>query len=169
MTTSWNMLIWRQFGAALDMLGHAIQSCPAAHWQDHMWDAPDDPRYGEFWFVSYHAVVWTDRYLAGSPKDFKPPAPFVRGVLPEKPYTKEQVLAYLAAVRAQCRAMAETLTDEKGAQRCELPCGEEISFAELQLYNLRHVQEHASQLGLHLGPKADPPLDWIAWAEERPA
>ena len=79
------------------------------------------------------------------------------------------MLGYLAAVRAQCRAMAETLTDEKGAQRCEFPWGEEISFAELQLYNLRHVQEHSSQLSLHLGPKADPPLDWIAWAEERPA
>ena len=59
----------------------------------------------------------------------------------------------------------ETLTDEKAGQLCQFPWGGEMSFAELQLYNMRHVQEHASQLSLHLGPKAGFAPDWVSRAE----
>jgi hypothetical protein len=66
-------------------------------------------------------------------------------------------------------AIFETLTDEKANQRCEFPWGEEVSFTELQLYNMRHVQEHAAQLSLHLGQKGVSAPDWVARAEHKAA
>jgi hypothetical protein len=36
---------------------------------------------------------------------------------------------------------------------CRFAWGE-LTFGELQLYNLRHVQEHAAQLSLFLGQQA---------------
>ena len=45
-----------------------------------------------------------------------------------------------------------------------------VSFWELQLYSMRHVQEHAAQLSLFLGQHAipDEALDWVPWAKGEP-
>ena len=45
-----------------------------------------------------------------------------------------------------------------------------LSFLELQLYNMRHVQEHAAQLSLFLGQHAipDAALDWVPRAKSEP-
>ena len=78
---------------------------------------------------------------------------------PERPYTKEELLAYLAAMRRKCHATLSALTDEQARQPVEYPWaeGQAVSFLELQLYNMRHVQEHAAQLNLFLGQQASPP------------
>jgi hypothetical protein len=171
MDSFWRTIIWQQFGAAIDMLDNALCACPEQLWRDSLWDDPSDaPEYTEFWFIVYHALFWTDLYLSGSRReDFSPPAPFIRGSLPEKPYTKDELQAYLEHCRQKCRATFEALTDEKVNQRCEFPWGEEVSFAELQLYSMRHVQEHAAQLSLHLGHKVGSAPDWVARAESKTA
>jgi hypothetical protein len=171
MDSFWRTIIWQQFGAAIDMLDHALRACPEQLWRNSIWDDPTDaPEYTEFWFIVYHALFWTDLYLSGSRReDFAPPAPFIRGSLPEKPYTKDELQAYLEHCRQKCRATFEALTDEKANQRYEFPWGEEVSFAELQLYSMRHVQEHAAQLSLHLGHKVGSAPDWVARAESKAA
>jgi hypothetical protein len=170
MNNPWKTIIWQQFGAAIDMLDNALRACPEQLWRDSIWNDPTDaPEYTEFWFVVYHSLFWLDRYLSGSREGFAPPAPFIAGSLPEKPYTKNELQAYLKHCRQKCRATFEALTDEKAIQRCEFPWGEEVSFAELQLYNMRHVQEHASQLSLHLGQEVGFALDWVARAESKAA
>ena len=42
-----------------------------------------------------------------------------------------------------------------------------MSFLELQLYTMRHVQEHAAQLSLFLGQHGipDEALDWVPLAK----
>ena len=41
-----------------------------------------------------------------------------------------------------------------------------MSFLELLLYNMRHVQEHAAQLNLFLGQNAvEGTSDWVPWAQ----
>jgi hypothetical protein len=41
-----------------------------------------------------------------------------------------------------------------------------VSYLELQLYNMRHVQEHAAQLNLFLGQNAiEGVSDWVPRAE----
>jgi hypothetical protein len=170
MSVPWKTIIWQQFGAAIDMLGNALRACPDHLWRDSLWDDLDGVEYTESWFVIYHALFWLDLYLSGSRREgFVPPAPFIAGSLLEKPYTKDELQAYLEHCRQKCQATFETLTDEKADQRCEFPWGEEVSFAELQLYNMRHVQEHASQLNLHLGQKVGSAPDWVARAKHKAA
>jgi hypothetical protein len=45
----------------------------------------------------------------------------------------------------------------------------EVSFVELQLYSMRHVQEHAAQLSLMLGQKVGSAPDSVPNARSRAA
>jgi hypothetical protein len=169
MEALWKTALWRQFGAALDMLENALEACPASLWTERLWNTPSPsefpPQFAEFWYVTFHALVWLDLYLSGVPEeDFAPPAPFAQGELdsvessPERPYTKEELRAYFASTREKCRTTLVTLTDEQARRPVEYPWseGQPISFLELQLYNMRHVQEHAAQLSLFLGQHFTP-------------
>ncbi len=84
---------------------------------------------------------------------------------PERPYTKEDLRAYLVSLRQKCHTTLLTLTDEQANRTVEYPWsdGQPVSFLELQLYNLRHIQEHAAQLSLVLGQHDIPneALDWV--------
>ena len=183
METSWSTALWRQFGAAIDMLDHALVACPASLWTRRLWPSPPPPQFppqfAEFWYVAFHALVWLDLYLSGVPEEaFAPPAPFARGeldsveALPAQPYTKEELRAYLASTRQKCHATLATLTDEQARRPVAYPwsAGQPISYLELQLYNLRHVQEHAAHLSLFLGQHAipDADLDWVSRAQSDP-
>lgn len=183
METLWGAALWRQVGASIDMLDNAVAACPVSLWNERLWRTPVPsefpPQFAEFWYVTFHALVWLDLYLSGVPEeDFAPPAPFIRGVLdslealPDRSYTKEELRAYLAALREKCRATLLTLTDEQAQRLVEYPWsgGQPISFLELQLYNMRHVQEHAAQLSLFLGQHDIPgeALDWVPLANDEP-
>jgi hypothetical protein len=157
--------IWQQFGASIDMLSDAISACPDRLWTAALWDDPEVPGYGQFWFVAYHSLFWLDLYLTGSSQGFVPPAPFIRGGLPEKPYTKDEVLTYLKRCREKCYAVIHGLTDEKAHQICVFNWMEP-TFLELQLYSMRHVQEHAAQLNLMLGQNGSSGPDWVAKARD---
>jgi len=160
--------LWQQFGAAIDMLDDAISLCPENLWEAVLWDDPDDARYGQFWFVAYHSLFWLDLFFTGSREGFAPPAPFVSGALPEKPYTKDEVRNYLKSCRQKCKLLIESLTDEKVAQICTFSWME-LPFLELQLYSMRHIQEHAAQLNLILGQNHVEGLDWIPKAKDEEA
>jgi len=184
METSWSIALWRQFGAAIDMLDNALMACPASLWTQRLWRAhpPSEfpPQFGEFWYVAFHALVWLDLYLSGVPKEeFAPPAPFTQGeldsveALPERPYTKEELRPYLAFTRQKCNTTLGALTDEQARRPVEYPwsAGQPITYLELHLYNLRHIQEHTAQLRLFLGQHAIPDrdLDWIPRAKGDPS
>ena len=183
MEISWSTALWRQFGAAIDMLENALVACPASLWTQRLLRTPPPPefppRFAEFWYVTFHALVWLDLYLSGLPEEqFAPPAPFAQGeldsveALPERPYTKEELRAYLASVRQTCQTTLVGLTDEQARRPVAYPWskGQPITFLELQLYNMRHVQEHAAQLSLFLGQHAIRAADvnWIPRAKVDP-
>jgi DinB superfamily len=164
MDDGWKEVLWRQFGAAIDMLENAVEACP-----DELWG--DRSRNPEYWYLVYHTLFWLDYYLADPVEDFAPPAPFTldemdpAGVLPDRVYTKGELLAYLRHGREKCRATIGAMTDEKarGARRfgsCE------GSFAELLLDNLRHVQHHAAQLNLILRQQTDSAPRWVGRARD---
>jgi hypothetical protein len=164
--SNWKISLWKQFGAAIDMLDDAITLCPDHLWTAVLWKDTDDARYGQFWFIAYHTLFWLDLFLTGDMEGFIPPPPFKRGVLPEQPYPKAQIQSYLAACRQKCQATIEAMTAEKAQQRCIFEWMQP-SFFELQLYSLRHVQEHAAQLNLLLGQHEVSGLDWIASARDK--
>jgi len=157
-------ILWPQFGAAIDMLENAMDACPEALWGDRS-------QRPEFWYLVFHTLFFLDYYLADSAEGFAPPAPFTldeldpAGVLPERPYTKAELRAYLGHGRAKCRAAIAALTDEKARERRTFPAGE-FSVAELMLYNLRHVQHHTAQLNLILRQRTDSAPGWVRRAKD---
>lgn len=163
MALDYRTFVWNQYGAALDMLEDAIRLCPDRLWTMSLWQDDEDARYGQFWFVAYHTLFWSDLYFTGKSEGFLPPPPFVRGRLPEQPYSREQVLSYLSQCRQTCRATLAALTDERSQEKCVFSWMEP-SFLELQLYAMRHVQEHAGQLSLVLGQQGVTGFDWVAIA-----
>ena len=78
-------------------------------------------------------------------------------------YTKGELQTYLEHGRNKCRLKLETLTDWLVPQHCR-PDWPEMSVAELLLYNMRHVQEHAAQLSLFLGQRLGSAPGWVAKA-----
>jgi DinB superfamily len=180
METTFRTALWRQFGAAIDMLENALLACPAELVRERLWSDPPPPefppQFAEFWYITFHALVWLDLKLSGLPEgEFAPPAPFAQGVLdsvealPERPYTREELRAYLVSTRQKCHTQLLALTDAQARRLVEYPWseGQPISYLELQLYNLRHVQEHAAQLSMFLGQHAipDEALDWVPLAK----
>jgi hypothetical protein len=171
METIWKDIIWRQFGAAIDMLENAIRACP-----DELWSDPSRPpewirnSVPGFWYVAYHTLFFLDFYLSGSEKKFAPPAPFTldeldpAGLLPERPYTKDELLTYLAHGREKCRSAIEVLTDGAARERCGFE-RLDMPVAELLLYNMRHVQHHAAQLNLILRQTVEAAPRWVARAK----
>lgn len=153
-----NDIIWQQFGAAIDTLGDALRACPDELWQATLWKNPaEPPAYSQFWLLGYHTLFWLDLYLSGSREGFAPPDFLSQGERDEEgvplvPFTREELLAYLQHCRDKCRTTLASLSTEDARRPCPFSWGE-VSFAELQLYNMRHVQEHAAQLSLLLGQR----------------
>ena len=138
-----------------------------------MWQTPDtEPEFAQFWYVAYHTLFWLDLYLTGTEDGFLPPSQFTLieqydlGPLPERVYTKAELLAYLNDCRERCHATITALTDETAKRHCQFGWGE-CSFLELLIYNLRHVQGHAAQLNMLLGQQVGPQPSWVAQARSR--
>ena len=76
-------LVWRQFGAAIDMLQNAMEACPDEFWGDRS-------REPQFWYLVYHTLFFLDIYLSELEEAFTPPPPYnrdeldPRGLLPER-------------------------------------------------------------------------------------
>jgi len=165
MDTTLKTGVWQQFGAAIDTLEDALNLCPDRLWTGVVWHDSEDAKYGQFWFIAYHTLYWTDTFLLGTSEGFRPPAPFLHGKLPENPYTKDDVHGYLKQCRQKCKAVIEALTDETAYRACIFKWMEP-TYLELQLYSMRHVQEHAAQLNLFLGQNGVTGQDWVAKARE---
>lgn len=152
-------MLWRQYAVAIDSLGDALRDCPDHLWTSRLWeDEPDQwvaKGFGTFWYIGYHALFWLDLYLTGAEEGFAPPAPFdlvemVDDEVLPRTYTRAELLGYWAHCRRTCQATVEAMTVEQANRPCSFAWGT-VLFAELQLYTMRHVQEHAAQLHLYLG------------------
>lgn len=176
----WSYALWLQFGAAIDTLGNAIQACPESLWRESLWEIPPEYQlssgFAEFWYLAYHTMFWIDLYLFGTGEGFVPRPPFTEaeldpaGELPETPYTREELREYISYIRHKCEVTLTSMTEADALRPCVFPWtrGDTVSFFELQLYSMRHVQEHAAQLNMFLGQRqhGDAP-DWVARAEHK--
>lgn len=150
-------LYWQQFGAAIDMLGNAIKSCPDSLWETQL-----------YWYNAYHCLFYLDYYLS-DPDDFMPPPPIGSsefdpdGALPERVYTKSELLDYLAYCRKKCFDVIMMLTEESALKHWTNPY-RSYPMAEMLLYNMRHVQHHAAQLNLLLRQNGLEPPRWVSRA-----
>ena len=152
-------IIWSQFGASIKMMENAIKACP-----DELWgDRTQNP---EYWYLVYHTLFWMDFYLTDYPDDFTPLTPFTlseldpEGLLPERVYTRTELLTYLEHGRNKFKNIIEKLTDETANKHYKYG-SVEMSFGELLLYNMRHVQHGTAQLNLILRQKTDSAPGWV--------
>lgn len=155
-------LLWRQFGAAIDMLENAVNACPDARWGDRS-------REPEFWYVVFHVLFWLDHYLEDHAEGFRPPEPFgleemdPAGVLPPRVYSKAELLAYLEALREKSRLHVASLDDARAMEPGTFYAMKGPRLERL-LYNLRHVQHHTGQLQLLLRQHGVEPPRWVRTA-----
>jgi hypothetical protein len=167
-------MLWRQFGAAIDMLGDALRDCPDELWEKRLWPDQADQwvaaGFSAFWYLGYHTLFWLDLYLVGAEEGFAPPAPFdlvemEPGEVLPRTYAREELLRYLEYCRRKCQETIGALSNEQAYRLCRFSWGE-LPYAELQLYNLRHVQEHAAQLLMFLGQQAGKSASWASQAQQ---
>ena len=157
----WKKIIWSQFGAAIDMLENSIKMCPEEIWDD------GTRNFSSYWYLVSHALFWLDLYLSGTLENFAPQPPFgleeldPAGVIPERAYTKDELLKYLNHCREKCRDVIKNLTEESANRQCNFGWLE-LSFGELILDNMRHVQHHTAQLNLILRQKTDSAPRWVS-------
>lgn len=155
-----NLIIWNQFGASIDMLENTINACPQKFWDTEK----------KFWYISYHCLFWLDHYLDDKPSEFHPPTPFTlsefdsSGLMPERTYSKEELLNYLEHCRNKCFDLLSKMTSEKATSRWTNGY-KDYSLTEILLYNMRHVQHHAAQLHLILRQDIDDAPRWVSNAK----
>lgn len=157
-------IIKSQYQAALGMLKQTIVKCPDSVWYD-------DENGPAYWHVAYHALFYTHLYLFPSERDFVPwakhkneyqflgPLPWPPHKEPEigEPYTKEEVLQYLDICRQQVDEKVSAVNFEDRSGFAWLPFGK----LELQLYNIRHIQNHAGELSQRLWAATNIEIDWL--------
>ena len=160
-------ILWHQFGAAIDMLENAMLDCSQTIWSNGS-GAHD------FWYMAYHTLFFLDYDLSDTPSeaDFQPPEPFTKsefdpeGVLPERIYSKPELLEYLQFAREKCRTVIRDLTPEKAQSRF-ISEYRNFSRLELLLYSMRHVQHHAAQLNLLLRQGQDAAPRWVGQTKHK--
>jgi hypothetical protein len=164
----WKTIIRQQLGAALDMLENAMRACP-----EELWSDPGKPpawasrNVVGFWYVAYHTFFFLDYYLSDPSEKFAPPDPFTldeldpAGILPDRPYTKNELGNYLDHCHKKAWTAIATLTKESARERRKFgPL--EGSIAESLLSQMRHIQHHTGQLNLLLRQSVDEALPWVA-------
>jgi hypothetical protein len=156
--------IQSQYLAALKMLRRAIVQCPASLWNEET----DKNR---FWLLAYHAIFYTHLYLQPTENDFIPwekarqnlnfmgtlPWPSHEKVEIGEPYTKEEILEYLALGEEQVKIQTLNLALEAPSGFDWIP----LNKLELQFYTIRHVQQHTGELCERLWARHRIETGWV--------
>jgi hypothetical protein len=163
--------LWLQFGASIDMLKNAIILWPEERWYTEK----------KFFYMAYHCLVFLDYYLTIPPNGFSSSLPFtitesndipadaIDDVIPDRNYSKKELLDYLQSNRDKCHQVIAALTAEKLEERWieeDEQGRREFAVMELLMYNMRHVQHHAAQLNLLLRQGINNAPDWVSRAED---
>ena len=160
MDNSLKEILWKQFGASIDMLENALTLCPNELWNTET----------KFWYNAYHCLFYLDYYLTLEPDKFAPPSPFTlsefdpAGAMPDQVYSKAVLLVYLQKNRKKCYDLIESMTTEIAYKRWVNEY-KNYSVIEILLYNMRHVQHHAAQLNLLLRQGVNNAPSWVSQTE----
>jgi hypothetical protein len=149
-----------QFYASLEMLRQAVEACP-----ESLWASPEYP--SPFWQIAYHVLFYTHLYLQPSEADFSPWEKHEEGYRAlssggeraeaGEPYSKEDILAYHRLCCDQVEEQVPLLDLEAESGFYWLP----FDKLELQIYNIRHIQQHTGELYERLGTVGGLELHWV--------
>lgn len=143
------LILQSQYLAALAMFKQAVVQCPPAVWNDKR----DKDR---FWYVAYHTLRFAHQYLKAKDEGYprweqRPHAN------PGVPFTKDEILEKLAQVEQDVHEQIPlmNLEEKTGAT------GALANKLELQIYNIRHIQQHTGELYQRLSA-TDAKLNWAS-------
>ena len=112
----------KNFEEALRLLEAALTDCPEELWETDLWpeEAPTGPTphgglHGSApWFLAYHALTVLDYDLSAELEPWEPPPPFDESTwsMPDRVFTKAEVLGYLDHCRERVRRALDTLTED---------------------------------------------------------
>jgi len=169
MQDQYKTIIWSQFDAALITLRRAIDACPDEVWSDSAKPAWHERDVVGYWYLAFHTIFWLDFYMsdpaelgANPEAAFRAPAPFNEdefsydGLLPERAYTKAELLTYLDHAGRKAKLRLEAVDVETPSVR------DGVGAVELMLYNMRHVQHHAAQMNLILRQRTGDSPKWVS-------
>ena len=149
-----------QYYAALEMLKQAIEECPESLWYDPEYESP-------FWHIAFHVLFFTYLYLQPSETEIvlweKHQEKYTSlGSDAEKagvgePYSKNDLLAFHRLCCEQVEARVTSLDLEAESGFHWLP----FDKLELQIYNIRHIQQHTGELYERLGTAGGPEVGWV--------
>ena len=159
--------LWQQFGASIDMLKNAI-----VLWPEELWDKKP-----KFFYNAYHCLIFLDYYLNFPAERMSSPLPFtlaasgvvvkdaVDDIIPDRIYSKEELLGYLQTCREKCRQVIMNITEEN-VNELWIEADGDRTFPKLELliYNMRHVQHHAAQLNMYLRQEINDAPRWVSRA-----
>lgn len=144
-----------QYLSALSMLQHLIETCPEDMWLEATHTTP-------FWQVAYHALYYTHIYLQPSDSAYvrwnreRGESHILSKVIPwdpqrkpqiGTPYSREELLEYLQFCCQQVEERLPLIDGNAPSGFSWLP----INKAELQVYNIRHLQQHVGELSERIG------------------
>jgi hypothetical protein len=178
MDKTFRQVLWMNFAGTIDMLSGIISLCPQEVWEKDK----------KIFFMAYHTSIFLDYYLSYPVKNFTPVLPYtltasdqmpedaIDDVIPDRHYSKAELVAWLTDVRVKCKNLILDSSDEQlkgkwiNAGEIDLHglCPSIVvnySVLEIIFYNFRHVQHHIGQLNYLLRLKAGVAADWVAQAE----
>lgn len=148
-----------QYLSSLEMMKQAVETCP-----EEMWANGEDKDH--FWQIAYHALFYTHLYLQKTVADFIAWPKHLDGAERQdtplekigRVYTKAEILEYLGLCQDQVVRQTSMLDLEAPSGFEWLPFGK----LELQIYNIRHLQQHVGEMFERLGTRASARLNWVA-------
>jgi hypothetical protein len=140
----------KQFEASFTMLKQCIEQYDETIWLD------DGPYENPAWQIAYHAIFFANLYISPDEASVVQwehqienvqmlgvlPWPPHKKIIPERSYSKAELLDYLELVEKQL----EGQLDKMDLTADCWPFWYNLSQFELQLTNLRHIQHHIGQL-----------------------
>ena len=171
MIDTFKKLIANQYEAAFCTLNACIDRCPETAWNSPVGETA-------FCQVAFHTLFFADVYLGQNEESLRR-QPFHReneqffrdyeeleDRKPELLYDKPSIKTYLEHCRNKASEViaAETVGTLSARAGFE---GREFSRAELHVYNIRHIQNHAAQLNLRLSIDHNKDIIWVGsgWRE----
>lgn len=159
-----------QFHAALSMMEQTVRTCP-----DDLWDVPG--QVNPFWRVAYHALFYVDLYLQPSEEELTlwkdaregyqflgplPVPPHTPQPTADHPYSREEILAYIDYLRSHVDRTVPAIDLAGPSGFHWLP----FDKMELQIYNIRHLQQHVGDLSTVLLTQAGLEINWVGKGPE---
>jgi len=159
-------LITCQLGASLDTLKYCIEACPDGEWQEAHKDAPlSQVVFHTLFYTDFNlgrdSVPWKDQAFHKLHKDVFRDYEEMEDKIPVNLYEKAFCMDYLAHCTSKLKAVVAEETGESlaGASGIDF---RKTCRAELYVYNLRHIQHHAAQLGLRIQWVTGKQMPWFS-------